>query len=72
MITDTIRVGREGSYYVSGVAIADGAVWVTSPTSMTLVRVDPTTGGIDERILLPFQPQDVIAAYGSIWVTIWT
>ena len=39
---------------------------------MTLVRVDPTTGSIDERFPLPFKPQDVIAAYGSIWVTIWS
>jgi class 3 adenylate cyclase/streptogramin lyase len=70
MIDATIRVGEESSNYVSGVAVAAGAVWITSPASKTIVRIDPAADEVSLRIPLPHTPQDLLEAYGSLWVTI--
>jgi len=62
---------------VEGVAVGDGAVFVTNRVRNTLTRIDLTTRVVSGEIELGQQPQAVAAAEGSIWVanvidrTIW-
>ena len=35
-------------------------------------RIDPATNAVVSRIHVPYAPQDLIAAYGSLWVTLTT
>lgn len=62
---------------VEGVAVGDGAVFVTNRVRNTLTRIDLTTRAVSGEIDLGQQPQAVAAGEGSIWVanvidrTIW-
>jgi streptogramin lyase len=47
---------------------AYGALWVTSFRGEELVRVDPITGTITDRISTGAGPEGVTAADGSVWV----
>jgi peptide/nickel transport system substrate-binding protein len=62
----------EGSIEVGelprGVAQGSGALWVTDQESSTLVRVDPETFRVDERIPVGAGPTGVTTAEGFIWV----
>lgn len=53
------------------IAVGAGSVWVT--TSTTLVRIDPITGGIVDRIALGpcgrICATDVVVAGGTVWAT---
>jgi YVTN family beta-propeller protein len=55
---------------VSGVASAAGRIWVASPGSKEIVAIDPATERVVQRIPVTFEPQDLLAAYGDLWVTI--
>jgi streptogramin lyase len=70
-IVKTIRID-DGSLagYQSDVVVSNGSVWVTSPLSKSLVRIDPSTATVVGRIEFPFAPQDMIEAFGSLWVTL--
>jgi streptogramin lyase len=53
-----------------GVAVGGGSVWVAEHRTGNLVRMDPNTGSVIERIHLPdgSTPENVIFAEGSAWV----
>lgn len=62
----------EGSVEVGelprGVTRGSGALWVTDQGSNTLVRVDPKTYRVDERIPVGAGPTGVTTAEGFVWV----
>jgi len=62
----------EGSVEVGelprGVAEGLGALWVTDQESSSLVRVDPETFEVDERIPVGAGPTGVTTAGGFVWV----
>ena len=63
---DPIDVGGEPH----GLAVFDGYVWVANGVSNKLQQVDPETGDVQG---IPLgegsEPRDVVAAFGSIWVS---
>lgn len=64
--------GRSESYLASGIAPAPGSMWVAVPTTREVVRIDPTTNQVEERIPLPTSgiPFRLLAAFGRLWVTV--
>jgi YVTN family beta-propeller protein len=54
-------------------AAGDGALWVANRGDGSLVRVDPATGRVAARVLLPRtteqQPHRVAVGDGAVWVT---
>ncbi|HJR98095.1 MAG TPA: ABC transporter substrate-binding protein [Actinomycetota bacterium] len=62
----------EGSIEVGelprGVTHGLDSLWVTDQESSTLVRVDPETFGVDERIPVGAGPTGVTTAEGFVWV----
>jgi virginiamycin B lyase len=54
-------------------AAGEGALWVANHRDGTLVRVDPVTGRVAARILLPKttdqRPHQVAVGEGAVWVT---
>ena len=61
----------EGSdAYFSGVAVADGDVWVVGdPLDHRLWRIDATTGKLAATVRLPFAPKDVAVGEDGVWVS---
>ena len=51
-----------------GVARGAGALWVVDQESRTVLRVDPSTFGVDERIAVGAGPSGVATAAGFVWV----
>jgi YVTN family beta-propeller protein len=47
-------------------------MWVVSPGSRTIVRIDPATNTVRARIRVPFYPAGLVAAYGKVWATVGT
>ena len=47
-------------------AVGEGAVWVT--TNFALLRIDPARNAVVARIPLPFDPRDVAAGAGGVWI----
>ena len=45
-------------------------MWVTSPSSKAIVRIDPTTNTVRARIHVPYAPQNLVVGFGSVWVTL--
>jgi class 3 adenylate cyclase/glutamine cyclotransferase len=66
----SIEIGGSSPVIHSGIAELDGSIWVASPGTMAVVRIDPGTGSIIKRIPMPYPPKGLIAADGSIWVTV--
>jgi YVTN family beta-propeller protein len=52
----------------TGVARGLGALWITDQQSRSVVRVDPTTFRVDERIPVGEGPTGVTTAGGLVWV----
>ena len=54
-------------------AATEDAVWVLTPANNSLVRVDPATGRVAARVLLPRtsrqRPHQVAVGEGAVWVT---
>jgi virginiamycin B lyase len=54
-------------------AAGEGALWVANHVDGTLVRVDPATGAVAARVLLPRtteqHPHQVAVGDGAVWVT---
>lgn len=51
-----------------GVALGDGAVWVTLRDEGVVARVDPVTGEVVARIDVGGQPWPVAVGAGAVWV----
>jgi DNA-binding SARP family transcriptional activator/ABC-type branched-subunit amino acid transport system substrate-binding protein/streptogramin lyase len=69
----TIDLGAERSS--DGIAVGEGAVWVTSSADDMLLRLDPRTGRIVAEIAIGTArgervagPYGVAVGYGSVWV----
>ena len=53
---------------VSGVAVGGGSVWVSSPRRGEVIRVDPDTRQVIERIEVGGRPGAIVAGGRRIWV----
>jgi len=69
-VIDLIRVGEPSGDYASDIVEADGSMWVASPKSQTIVRIDPATDQIESTIHVPYKPNGLAVADGSVWVTL--
>ena len=54
-----------------GVAIADGALWLTEEDSGTVARIDPESGSIAASIAVGAKPEGPAAGPGAVWVPNW-
>jgi YVTN family beta-propeller protein len=61
----TIKVGSNPS----GVAVGEGAVWVTNENDGTLSRIDPKTDRVSLSSVAGADPTHVAAGEGSVWVS---
>jgi len=69
-VVDRIRVSELGSSYQSDIVALDGSMWVASPVTDTIERIDPISDGLQATIHLPYAPQDLVVANGSLWATV--
>jgi class 3 adenylate cyclase/streptogramin lyase len=69
-VTGTIRVGEQSFYSFCGIAAAKDGVWVAVPSTKEVVRIDPETNDVVDRVSVQRTPDLMVAAFGSIWVTI--
>jgi peptide/nickel transport system substrate-binding protein len=63
-VVETIPVGSTPS----GVAVGDGAVWVTDNLSQTVSRIDPAVDRVVQTIPVGNAPEGVAVGDGSVWV----
>ena len=52
----------------AGVAIAGGAVWVTSPFSGLLFRIDPATNSVTGAFRIGGSPRFIVPGEGALWI----
>jgi virginiamycin B lyase len=69
VVETTELAGRSNTYATGGVAVGEGAVWAVFGDS-TLARLDPSTNRSNGSVLVGTGPTSVVAAYGSVWVSI--
>jgi class 3 adenylate cyclase len=67
-----IPIGEASDSLAIGSAPAAGYMWATSPSTKSIVWIDPATNDVEGRIYLPHSPLRILAAFGSIWVTVAT
>ena len=53
----------------SGVAVGEGAVWVTNRYDGTLSRIDPTTDAVSKTSAAGADPTHVAVGLGAVWVS---
>jgi virginiamycin B lyase len=56
--------GEEG-----GIASSDDSVWMVTDKNGTLVRVDPSTNGVRDRIHIPPGSINPVFSDGTVWIT---
>jgi streptogramin lyase len=66
------EVGSQEVFQIGGIphsiiATSD-AVWVTDLERKLVLKVDPSTGRVEERAQLPFVPGEIVVAGDSLWV----
>ena len=66
----TIQMGGRSAILGSGIAEGAGSIWVTSAGTNEVVRIDPGTNAVQDRISLPYPPNGLVVADGSVWVTV--
>ena len=66
----TIPIGGHSPEGHGGIAELDGSIWVTSPGTNAIVRIDPDTNTVIGSIPVPYPPSGLVAADGSLWVTL--
>jgi class 3 adenylate cyclase/streptogramin lyase len=69
---DVITIDETSGSQASGSVRASGYMWATSPSSNSIVWIDPATNEVEGRIRLPYSPLRIVAAFGSIWATVAT
>ena len=67
-----ITIGEASDSLANGSVQAAGYMWATSPSTKSIVWIDPATNDVEGRIPLPYAPLRIVAAFGSIWVTVAT
>lgn len=65
-VVATIRVGG----HPTGIAVGEGAVWITDAKANSVHRIDPATNKITATIPLGGRPSSIAAGNGAIWVTV--
>ena len=53
----------------TGIAAADGALWVVNALDGTVSRVDPLTDAVTKTLQIPDGPSAIGATAGAVWVT---
>jgi virginiamycin B lyase len=56
--------GEEG-----GIAASDDSVWMVTDKNGTLVRIDPSTNGVRDRIHIPPGSFNPVFSDGTVWIT---
>ena len=64
-MVDRVSVGPQP---VDGTVTADGAVWFPLRGANELVRIDPGTNAVAERVPVGNMPFVVNEAFGDLWV----
>src|SRR3712207_3844805 len=64
VITATIDVGD----MPSGIAVADGYVWVTNSDSDTVSQIDPVSNSVVGEFFATEAPGDIAVGRGHLWV----
>ncbi|MGH9198004.1 MAG: hypothetical protein ACRD1T_20005, partial [Acidimicrobiia bacterium] len=67
-----IAIGEASDSLVNGSVPAAGYMWATSPSTKSIVWIDPATNDVEGSTYLPYSPLRIVAAFGSIWVTVGT
>jgi YVTN family beta-propeller protein len=52
-----------------GIAVGDGALWVTDPVGNVVVRIDIRSGTVTDRIPVDSGPTAIAYGNGAVWVT---
>jgi streptogramin lyase len=65
-----IRVDDLSQGYQTDIVRLGDSMWVTVPAHNEIDRIDPITDQVRDRIQLPYAPQDLVPAYGSLWATV--
>ncbi|MDQ2933376.1 MAG: hypothetical protein M3R49_00075 [Chloroflexota bacterium] len=52
----------------AGIAVGEGAVWVTNAESNTVSRIDPSTRAVVQTIDVGKTPAGITTGHGSVWV----
>jgi streptogramin lyase len=63
-----IPIGQD--LYFPGISVGDEAVWVASGDTREVLRVDPRTDRVTDRIALEGAPAHVAARDGMLWVAL--
>ncbi len=63
LVSQTVAEGRP-----AGIAVGEGAVWVTDASTGEVLRLNPGTREIEDRIPVVGEPGDVAVGSGSVWV----
>lgn len=53
---------------VRGIAIGEGAVWVTNQNQNTVTKIDPETGRSIDEVTVGEKPDAIAVGSGSVWV----
>ncbi|MBW3546537.1 MAG: hypothetical protein KY452_00150 [Actinobacteria bacterium] len=53
---------------VGGLAVGDGSVWASDPVAGELIRLDPMTNTVTDRVEIGVGPRGVAVGEGSVWV----
>ncbi|MBV9341610.1 MAG: hypothetical protein JO159_12055 [Acidobacteria bacterium] len=67
VISTTLPIAPAGEE--GGIAVSDDSVWLVSDKNGTLIRVDPSTNSVRDRILIPPGSFNPVFSGGIVWVT---
>jgi streptogramin lyase len=58
--------------YASGIKRSGDSMWVTSPTSRTVVQIDPLRNRVTARVHVPYTPEELAVEPGGtgLWVSL--
>jgi streptogramin lyase len=62
----TIHIGGNPA----GLAVGEGSVWVADPATRSVIRVNPHTNQVEERIRVGGQPRGITVGAGAVWVSV--
>jgi Tol biopolymer transport system component len=71
-VAATVKVSDSPDWNAGGIAVGEGAVWVSvqgSGQNAYVARIDPGTNEVVARIPVNSSPWDIAAGAGSVWVT---
>jgi streptogramin lyase len=66
--THQVVASFEVGFSIHGLAVSDESAWVLDEHGFGVVRIDPQTNGLQERIPIDFIGANLTAGAGSVWV----